>query len=124
MAKRPDVPVVIEERQAFTANRFDVTGYTVSVDALMVTIFVRASDEDGVGGKILDSRMQSRTVDEVGAQQRLMPAAGRITILTALAAVQVDQKVIDAVTAALDAHPEMGATAYYEGTRQALYAEV
>ena len=112
--------ITIVEQRAATANRLDINSFTVDAVEKLVTIAGRGVHVDANGQTIGADRLPDVRVggDDIYV---LMAAGAKNVAVNVLTALGVAPALIAQVVAGCDAHPEIASSAYYNGTRDALY---
>lgn len=127
MPKLLDTPETLIEQKALAINRKDIVSYTVdtpTAGGAVVRCTVLGRQVDGNGNPI-DGRQYDAPALVDDAVTALSIDAGTRTVLRTLQLLNLsDTATLAALKTALTAHPEAPGEAYYEGTRDALYATV
>lgn len=115
--------VTIVEQKAATANRLDIQSFTVDAVARLVTINGRGVHVDADGQILGAERLPEVRVggDDIST---LMAAGAQNITVNVLTALGVAPALIAQVVAGCTAQPQAAASAYYTGTRDALYDAV
>jgi hypothetical protein len=117
MPKILSTPATIVQQQALTADRIEVADYLVDCDAMRVVVHARGYLD---AAPTVKAALPEKVI--TGAPLQIaMASTGAEVVLRALALLGISNSAQIEIAAALAAHPEAAATAYYEGTKAGLY---